>query len=395
MLYNIKKLNKISGVVYDHLPKDKYLVSSHIVDEETDAYIVRSADCLGMELPEALIAIARAGAGVNNIPVDRCTENGVVVFNTPGANANAVKELVLCGLLIASRDVVGGIEWAKTLAGRGDEIPALVEAGKKQFTGRELAGKNLGVIGLGAIGVMVSNAATALDMNVIGYDPFISVESAWHLSQKVHRALTLDELLQNSDYITLHIPLIDKTRDFISSPEFDKMREGVVLMNFSRDGIIRTSSLFEALDSGKISRFVSDFPSDELLSRNNVITIPHLGASTPESEENCAAMAAKQLRDFIETGSIKNSVNMPECLLTHSSAHRISLIHLNLPNMVGQMTAILASESLNIEEMTNKSRGSIAYTVFDLNTKPSLEVFEALGCIEGVIKIREVTNADG
>lgn len=389
-MYNIKKLNAISGVIYDYLPKDNYLVSSHIEDENVDGYIVRSANCHDMELYPRLLAFARAGAGVNNIPIDKCTEKGIVVFNTPGANANAVKELVLLGMLIASRNVIDAVAWAQTLIGKGDEVPKLIESGKKQFVGPEIMGKTLGVIGLGAIGVMVANAASALGMKVIGYDPFISVDSAWHLSRAVHRAMALDELLQEADYITIHIPLMDKTRDFISSPEFAKMKEGVILMNFARNGIIRKSSLFEALDNGKVAKFVSDFPDEDVLKHKNVIAIPHLGASTPESEENCAMMAAEQMKAYIECGSIKNSVNMPECLLAAPVDSRIALIHKNLPNMVGQMTAVLAQAELNIEEMVNKSRGEIAYTVFDLNASPDAETIQKLSDIEGMIKIRTI-----
>lgn len=390
MLYNIKKLNKISGAVYGQLPKEKFLVSSHIEEDDVDAYLVRSANCHEMEFGDKVLAIARAGAGVNNIPIDACTQKGVVVFNTPGANANAVKELVLCGLLVASRNVVEGVEWARTLADKGDEVPKLVEKGKSQFVGPELVGKTLGVIGLGAIGVMVANAAHAIGMNVIGYDPYVSVDSAWHLSRSIQHALALDTLLEQSDYVTVHIPLMEQTRDFLSSPEFAKMKDGVILLNFARGGLIRETSLAEALDSGKVAKYVTDFPDAGLLNQKNVICIPHLGASTPESEENCAVMAARQLREYIETGSIVNSVNMPECLLAPTNAYRLTLIHKNLPNMVGQITAALAAEGLNIEQMTNKSRGEIAYTVLDLNATASESALIKLGEIDGMIKIREV-----
>lgn len=389
-MYNIKKLNAISGIVYDYLPKSQYLVSSHIEDADVDGYLVRSANCHELELTDRLLAFARAGAGVNNIPIDKCTEKGIVVFNSPGANANAVKELVLCGLLMASRNVLAGVAWAKTLIGAEGDTMKLVEKGKSQFVGPELMGKTLGVIGLGAIGVLVANAAASIGMNVIGYDPYVSVESAWHLSRAVHRAVNLDDLLSSLDYITVHIPLMDKTRDFISSPEIDKMKDGVILLNFARNGIVRSSSLLEALDSGKIAQYVTDFPTADILGHEKTICIPHLGASTPESEENCAMMAAAQLRDYIEFGSIKNSVNMPACVLSEPAHYRLTVIHKNLPTMVNQMTSLIAKEDINIEEMVNKSRGEIAYTVFDLSSAPSEEIMQAFGAIDGVLRVREI-----
>ena len=389
-MYNIKKLNAISGIVYDYLPKSQYLVSSHIEDADVDGYLVRSANCHELELTDRLLAFARAGAGVNNIPIDKCTEKGIVVFNSPGANANAVKELVLCGLLMASRNVLAGVAWAKTLIGAEGDTMKLGEKGKSQFVGPELMGKTLGVIGLGAIGVLVANAAASIGMNVIGYDPYVSVESAWHLSRAVHRAVNLDDLLSSSDYITVHIPLMDKTRDFISSPEIDKMKDGVILLTFARNGIVRSSSLLEALDSGKIAQYVTDFPTADILGHEKAICIPHLGASTPESEENCAMMAAAQLRDYIEFGSIKNSVNMPACVLSEPAHYRLTVIHKNLPTMVNQMTSLIAKEDINIEEMVNKSRGEIAYTVFDLSSAPSEEIMQAFGAIDGVLRVREI-----
>ncbi|MBQ9941463.1 MAG: phosphoglycerate dehydrogenase [Christensenellaceae bacterium] len=391
-MYNIKKLNSISGIVYDYLPKSDYLVSSHIEDADVDAYLVRSASCHEMEMSDRLLAFARAGAGVNNIPIPACTEKGVVVFNTPGAIANGVKELVIGGMIMASRNVVAGVEWAKTLIGQGDQVLKLVEKGKSQFVGPELSGKTLGVIGLGAIGVMVANAAAAIGMNVIGYDPYISVDHAWHLSRSIQHATNLDDLLTKSDYITVHIPLMDKTKDFISSPEIDKMKDGVIILNFARNGIIRNSSLFEGLESGKIAKYVTDFPTEDVLMHENTICIPHLGASTPESEENCAMMAAAQLREYIEYGSIKNSVNMPTCLLSAPAHFRVALIHKNLPGMVNQMTTIINNGGLNIEEMVNKSRGDIAYTVFDLSAQPDDAAIEALKAIEGVVKVRRIAH---
>lgn len=389
-MFNVKKLNAISTAIYDKLPKADYLVSSHIEDAEADAFLVRSANCLDMPLSSRNLAFARAGAGVNNLPIDRCTEKGIVVFNTPGANANAVKELVLCGLLIASRNVVEGVEWAKTLIGEGDKIPALVEKGKNQFVGPELLGKTLGVIGLGAVGVLVANAAASIGMNVVGYDPYISIDNAWHLSDTIHKAAKMEDLLAQADYITVHVPLIEQTKDYLSSPEFGKMKDGVVVLNFARGGIIRETSLFEALDSGKVAKYITDFPDARCLMHEKVICIPHLGASTPESEENCAIMAANEIKHYLERGSIKNSVNMPSCLLAEALHHRISVIHDNLPNMVSQMTGVLAKEGLNIEEMVNKSRGQVAYTVFDLNEKISAQALSELEAIAGVVKVREI-----
>ncbi len=388
-MYQIKKLNKISSAVYDELVKGKYNVADDIPDNEADAILVRSAKCHDMEISDHLLAIARAGAGVNNIPIDRMTEAGVVVFNTPGANANAVKELVICGMLVASRNVIEGVEWAKTLRGT-EEVGKQVEKGKSQFTGPELKGKTFGVIGLGAIGVLVANAADALGMKVVGYDPYLSVNSALHLNGSVKIAATIDELLKEADYITVHVPLMENTKNYISAPEFAKMKEGVMLLNYARGGIVNEGALKNALADGKVAKYITDFPDEELLEMDNVICIPHLGASTPESEENCAIMAAAELREYIEKGSIQNSVNMPACVLNAPAGYRLTLIHKNLPNMVGQMTAILASEGLNIEEMTNKSRGDIAYTVFDLNNEVSEEAFAKLGAIEGMIKIREI-----
>jgi D-3-phosphoglycerate dehydrogenase len=385
-VYRIKKLNSISNVIYNYLPEDKYLVTDE--GDKYDAIIVRSADCHELSFPEKLLAIARAGAGVNNIPIDQCSQKGIVVFNTPSANANGVKELVLAGMLIASRNLVPAVEWTKTLKGKGSDVMPLVEKGKKPFVGPELKGKTLGVIGLGAIGVMVANSAHALDMNVIGYDPYISIENAWGLSRSVERAVTLDALLQNSDYISVHIPLLDKTKNFLSASEFSKMKKGVILLNFARNGLVDYEALTEGMENGTVAKYVTDFPNDLLLGYEKVIAIPHLGASTPESEENCAHMAAKQLKDYIETGTIVNSVNMPECIVPPSESYRIAAIHKNTPNMVGRMTAILAERNINIADMINKSRGELAYTVFNLDEAVNAETVEKLSQIEGMIRIR-------
>ncbi len=390
-MYNIKKLNAISDVVYSVLPKSLYNVSSHLEDADADAFLVRSANCHEMELSPRLLAFARAGAGVNNIPIDTCTKQGIAVFNTPGANANAVKELVLCGLLLASRNIIGGIEWAKSLQGQ-ENISKCIEKGKNQFVGPEIMGKTLGVIGLGAIGVMVANAAAALGMKVVGYDPFISVDSAWHLSDAVSRALTLDTLLNQADYVTIHIPLMNETENFLSGPEIAQMKQGAVMLNFARGGLVNHTALFEAMDAGKVARYVTDFPDACCLSHKNAICVPHLGASTPESEENCAQMAAAELQYYIEIGGIRNSVNLPACQLSRSKHSRITLIHKNLPNMVSRMTSILGEEDINIEEMVNKSRGQVAYTVFDLNRDPSDACVADLLKIDDVVKVRKITH---
>ena len=388
-MYTIKKLNKISPVIYEYLPKERYNVSSHLEDD-SDAFIVRSADCHGMDFAENTIAIARAGAGTNNIPIDQCTEKGIVVFNTPGANANGVKELVLGCMIAASRNLPEAYDWAKTLEGKGDEVPKLVEKGKSQFVGGELKGKTLGVIGLGAIGIMVANAASAIGMNVIGYDPFLSVDKAWTISMYTHKAEKLDELLEKSDFITIHIPQNEKTKGFLSTPEFSKMKDGVIVLNFARGGLVKTTSLFDAIESGKVRKYVTDFPDNDMIGHPNVLVIPHLGASTPESEENCAVMAAQQLRDFFETGSIVNSVNMPECIVPPSDSVRITIFHKNSPNMVGQITNKIANYDLNIADMANKSRGDVAYTVMNLDHDISEEAVADLASIPGVIKVRVI-----
>lgn len=384
-MYNIRKLNSISNAIYDYLDKDVCNIGENI--EDCDAILVRSANCLKMEFPEKLVAIARAGAGVNNIPIDRCSEKGIVVFNTPGANANAVKELALTGMFLASRNIVDAVQWAKTLKGAQDIMP-LVEKGKNQFVGPELYGKTLGVIGLGAIGVMVANSAHALGMKVIGYDPYISIESAWGLSQYVGRALKLDSLLEESDYITLHIPLMDNTKSFIGEGEIAKMKKGVILLNFARNGLVDYEPLYAALKDGRIGAYVTDFPNDELLGTRGAICIPHLGASTPESEENCAKMAAQQLKDYLDTGDITNSVNLPGAKLPFSGKYRITIIHKNKSGMVGQMTAVLAQSGANITDMLNKSKGDIAYTILNLDDSVPAETVENMKKIEGVIRVR-------
>ncbi len=389
-MYKIRTYNPVSTVVDDYLHKDKYLIS----DDETkyDGAIVRSASLHDEVFDKEVLAIARAGAGVNNIPLDRCANEGVVVFNTPGANANGVKELVLAGMLMASRNIIEAVSWAKTLKGEGDQVLPLAEKGKKNFVGPELRGKTLCVIGLGAIGVMVANAAAAIGMDVIGYDPYISIESAWGLSRSVEREHNLQELLAKADYISLHVPLIDKTKGFLGVEEFAKMKKGVVILNFARNGLLNYEALYKSLKDGTVKKYVTDFPNDELLGYDNVIAIPHLGASTPESEENCAVMAAKQLRDYIEYGSIVNSVNLPDCALSPTQYCRLTVIHNNAPNMVGQFAAILAEQNINIAEMVNKSRNEVAYTVIDLDCSVGDSISEKINAVEGVIKTRIIAK---
>ncbi len=385
-MFKIKKLNSISNVVYDYLPKENYAISEDLTDY--DAILVRSAKCHDLEMPENVLAIARAGAGVNNIPVDECAKKGIVVFNTPGANANGVKELVLAGMLLASRHIIEASQWAKSLKGKGDEVLPLVEKGKNQFVGPEIEGKTLGVIGLGAIGVMVANAARSLGMHVIGYDPYISIESAWGLDHDVQRAISLDSVLYNADYITLHIPLMDQTKSFLGSAEIAKMKQNAILLNFARNGLIDYDALYDALDNHKITCYVTDFPNDKLLTYDNVISIPHLGASTPESEENCAVMAATELRDYLEMGKIVNSVNLPNAVLPFTGNFRVAVIHSNVTGMVGQITALLAESGANITDMVNKSKGEIAYTVINLDENVDNKTIEKIKAVGSVIRVR-------
>jgi len=386
-MYKIKALNKISDIIHTQLSADDYMVTTE--EPVPDAILVRSANMHEMELPENLLAIARAGAGVNNIPIDACSKKGIVVFNTPGANANAVAELVMAGLLMGSRNIAGGIQWAAALKGQGADVPKLVEKGKAQFVGPELRGKTLGVIGLGAIGAIVANAASrGFGMNVIGHDPFISVDHAWSLSTRVHRAASMDEVIQKADYLTIHIPLNDKTRGIVDAAMIAKMKPGAHLLNFSRAELVNSAACLEALASGHLASYVVDFPTDEMLNVPNVVCIPHLGASTPESEENCASMAAAQLGDYLEWGSIKNSVNLPEIVLGPPEGCRILLIHENVPNMVSAISACISKEGINIDNMINKSRKEMAVTVMELSECPVEAVLADLANLPGIIKVR-------
>jgi D-3-phosphoglycerate dehydrogenase / 2-oxoglutarate reductase len=385
-MYKIQTLNKISPVGLDLFPRDEYEIASEIPNP--DALLLRSFKMHDMELPESLKAIGRAGAGVNNIPIDKCTASGIVVFNTPGANANSVKELVLMSLFISSRRIYDGITWAKGLDDKGAEVPKLVEKGKSQFSGPEIRGKKLGIIGLGAIGVMVANDAEALGMKVSGFDPFISVDSAWGLSRSVKKAVSLDTLISESDYITVHVPLDDKTRGLINSEKFALMKKNVRLLNFSRGGLVNNEDLKVALADGTVSVYVTDFPDEDLLGEPNVIPVPHLGASTPEAEENCAAMAVNQVRNYLEYGHIKNSINFPECNMTPSAKNRILVANSNVPNMVGQITTLLADSGINIVDMLNRSRGDLAHNIIDCENGVPEEVLTKISNIKGVIMTR-------
>ncbi|MDD6479257.1 MAG: phosphoglycerate dehydrogenase [Oscillospiraceae bacterium] len=386
-MFKIKTYNKISksGLeVFD----DKYTIGDEV--DNADGAIVRSAALHDELFPDTLKAIARAGAGTNNIPIEKCSEQGIVVFNTPGANANAVKELVLAGLFLSSRRVVSGIEWAKTLKGNGAEVGKMVEKGKGAFAGPEIKGKSLGVIGLGAIGVMVANAANHLGMTVYGYDPYLSVKSAWNLNHNAVYINDINEIYAKCDYITIHVPLTDGTKNMINSATIAKMKDGVRILNFSRAALVNDADLKAALEAGKVASYVTDFPTDDVLDVDGIIAIPHLGASTPESEDNCASMAAKELIDYIENGNIVNSVNLPEVTMPRSAEHRICVIHKNIPNMLNSITGTFAADGVNIENMLNKSRGDYAYTMLDTTATDVNAVAEKIAAIDGVIRVRTI-----
>ncbi|MGM9589053.1 MAG: phosphoglycerate dehydrogenase [Faecousia sp.] len=386
-MYQVHYLNKISAKGTALWTAD-YQTAEGL--EQADAVLVRSASMHDMELPDNLLAVARAGAGVNNIPLNTCTEKGIVVFNTPGANANSVKELALCGLLLASRDIVGGINWVQTIK-EDPNVAKLVEKGKSQFAGHEIRYKNLGVIGLGAIGGPLANSARKLGMNVYGCDPFISIDAAWHLDSHIVRVKTREEIYENSDIISLHVPLMDDTRKMIDAEAIAKMRDGVIILNFARDALVDDDAMAEALASGKVSRYITDFPNAKTANMPGCIAIPHLGASTEESEDNCAKMAVSQVMNYLENGNIVNSVNYPNCDMgVCHTAGRITLLHKNIPNMLGRFTAVLAGENLNIAGLMNKSKGEFAYTMLDLDHPASAAVVEALKQVEGVVKVRVI-----
>ena len=381
---NIQLLNKIAAVGLSQLD-DSYTVGENI--ENPDGIMVRSAVMHEMEFAPSLKAIARAGAGVNNIPIERCSENGIVVFNTPGANANGVKELAICALLLAARNIVGGIAWANTLT---EDVAKQVEKGKSKFGGTELMGKTLGVIGLGAIGGKIANTAIHLGMNVIGCDPYLSVDGAWNLNHRVNHAATYDEVFEKSDYITLHVPATKDTKNMICAESIAKMKDGVKIINLSRADLVNAAELKAALADGKVSAYVTDFPTEEVINTPGVVAIPHLGASTEESEDNCAVMAAQELDDYLKNGNIKNSVNYPNVEMPRSAVARICVLHQNVPSILTKITAAVADEGLNIENMTNKSKGENAYTVLDVSSTPSEDAIARISAVEGINRVRVI-----
>ena len=383
MIKNVKLLNKIAKVGTDKLDRALFNVGEDV--EAPYGIMVRSANMLDMEFNPELRAIARAGAGVNNIPIDRCTENGVVVFNTPGANANAVKELVIAGLMLASRDVVGGVAWASTLT---EDVAKQVEKGKSKFAGVEVLGKKLGVIGLGAIGGMVANTAYHLGMKVVGCDPFMSVEAAWKLNSHVEKAASYDDIYACADYITLHVPSTPQTKGMINKETIAKMKDGVRILNFSRADLVNAADLKEALESGKVASYVTDFPTEEVINVKGIVAIPHLGASSEEAEDNCAVMAAEQLADYLANGNVCNSVNFPAISMPRSGDVRICVLHKNIPAVLSAVTTCLSEQRINIENMTNKSRGDAAYTIIDVTGSADAISREQLAAIEGVIRVR-------
>lgn len=382
-MYKIKLMNKISPAGTD-LFHDQYQIGEDI--EQEDGILVRSASLHDYNFPTTLKAIARAGAGVNNIPIDKCSEQGIVVFNTPGANANAVKELVLCGLFLASRQVVEAIEWVKTLKGQND-VGKLVEKGKSQFVGPELDGKKLGIIGLGAIGVHVANAAIKLGMEVYGYDPYISVDAAWGMSKWVKNAQNMDTIFSECDYITLHAPSTPETKGMINQESIAKMKDGVRILNFARADLVNSQDVLAGIQSGKIKKYITDFATDDIIDQKDVVVMPHLGASTPESEDNCASMAVKEMKDYLENGNITNSVNMPAVKEPRTTKYRICLIHKNVPNMLAQFATLLANNHINIENMVNKAKGEYAYTMIDTQDVVDKEELKKL---ENVIQVRVI-----
>lgn len=381
---NIKLLNKIAPVGIDVFDKTKYNVSDDV--DAPEGIMVRSADMLSAEFGPELKAIARAGAGVNNIPVKRCAEEGIVVFNTPGANANGVKELTICALLLASRKIVKGVEWANTLAGT-EGVAKAVEKGKSAFAGVELAGKTLGVIGLGAIGGMVANAVRHLDMNVVGCDPYISVDAAWGLSRNIEKAATYDDIYAMSDYITLHVPSTPETKGMINAETIAKMKDGVRIVNLARGDLVNTDDLKAALASGKIAAYVTDFPTEETVGVDGIITIPHLGASTEESEDNCAVMAARELTEFLENGNITNSVNYPNVSMPHVGDARICVMHSNTPNMLSSISGVVSAQNINIENLINRSKGEFAYTIMEIKGSVPASIADDLKKVAGVIRV--------
>ena len=388
-MYNIKTMNKIAAVGLERLPAGQYSIGDNVENE--DGILVRSAKLHDYDFPASLWGIARAGAGVNNIPIDKCSEAGIVVFNTPGANANAVKELVICAMLMASRDIAGGLEWVKAQAGTdGVEVADVVEKGKAAFVGPELYRKTLGVVGLGAIGALVANIGLSLGMDVYGYDPYLSVDAALRLDRHIKVVKELDALFANSDYITLHLPYMEATKDTVNAAAIAKMKDGVRIVNMARGGLVNNADMIAALKSGKAARYVTDFPDNEIALAQGVVAIPHLGASTPESEDNCAVMAANELRDYLENGNIKNSVNFPNVIMERSGVQRLCVIHRNVPAVIAQITTQLSKDGVNVENMTNKSKGEYAYTMVDAGSKVDAKAIEDISRVPGVIRMRVI-----
>ena len=385
-MFRIKTLNKISPAGLSVLDQTRFQISDNAENE--DGVLVSSADMHEYPFSDALRAVARAGAGTNNIPIDRCSEAGIVVFNTPGANANAVKELAVCALLLASRRIIAGSLWLRDQAGAGLDVEKVVEKGKSQFVGPELTGKMLGVIGLGAIGVQVANTAASLGMTVFGYDPFLSVDGALSLSRSVHRALDLETIYKNCDYISIHVPQTPETRGMINTDAIHMMKGGVRIVNLARGGLVNDDDMLEALESGKVAAYVTDFPNNKILQGKNVVAIPHLGASTPESEENCAVMAAQELRDYLENGNINNSVNLPTLVQPWSGVARLCVIHRNQPGLLASITGVLSKDNVNVENMTNKSKKDYAYTVVDLGSRIGDSVADEIRALDGVLRVR-------
>ena len=386
-MYRIKTLNKISSAGLARLDQTRFQVGNDVENE--DGILVRSAAMHDYEFPQALRAIARAGAGTNNIPIDRCSENGIVVFNTPGANANAVKELVVAAMLIASRDIMGGAKWVQEQANtEGVDVAAAVEKGKSAFVGPELYKKTLGVLGLGAIGALVCNAALELGMDVYGYDPFLSVDAALRLDRHVHVVKDVNELYKVADYVTIHVPYNNDTKDFINAEAISKMKGQVRVLNLARGGLVNDDDMIEALNSGRVAKYVTDFPDNKITTAKNVIALPHLGASTPESEENCAAMAVDELRDYLENGNIRTSVNLPEMSMERSGVQRLCILHKNVPGMLANITSLFGRDGVNVENLSNKSRGDYAYTMVDLSTKVGGDVVEDVKRMANVIRVR-------
>lgn len=385
-MYEILKLNEISKVAGTVFNGDYNLVKE---SANPDGIVLRSFNMHEYDIPSSVLCVGRAGAGVNNIPLDKCAEKGIVVFNTPGANANAVKELVLCGLFLAGRKIVDGINWASTLKGKGAEVAKLAEKGKSNFVGKEIMGKTLGVIGLGAIGVLVANAASALGMNVLGYDPYISIDGAWHLNHKVEKATDINDIFKKSDFITLHVPLNDSTRGEINADTIALMKRGAAVLNFARGELVDSKAMLDAVASGKISRYVTDFPSDEMLGVENVVVIPHLGASTPEAEDNCAVMVAHQMRDFLENGNVTNSVNFPACKLPRiNGCFRVTVIHKNVKNVLNSVTGIVSGKGVNIANMLSQAKGDYAYLILDLDEALDDATIKEIESLEPVIRVR-------